>query len=983
MPEVFYNDHPTISDTVLFNLTTTDSSGVAINPYKVNVITIYFIERGFTSKSAFQYDTQYGNNTFSQYFSQAVPNQVFGTSDFPAWIGTDTSDAFVTKLDFDDSGNPLTGVFQLQWIPRLSLAREGDYVLCYSWTPIAAGDVLQGSITFNLFGDTKQTTSLPTHVTVPDKYETLLERYTPEMFKMSLYPNGTDLSPDVINRLNTSVASAFTDLENLGNSILDLIDANAIPEAMLPYLGNLFALRLKSDDVTLWRRQIKEAIPLFKRKGTLGALQEALAAADVTFIKFTKLWQVVSSATWQEGFVITLAQEKQSSPVEFVLAKLAILPPNTTNYSVKIRFVGDSTYTNLTLDYVTFSNSNGETTMTWVGDQLSMNPISLVAGDVVLVLYEYAVPVNQSIENYIRTLPLADQRDETEITFPLKNWNVRVIAEDDAMFDAVIPTRHPFHYPVVFGKVRTEFPYSENIYNMEEYNGRTDDSKNPCDLDKSFLDSCSACLGSKFTIDIEVENLSASRLVEAEEVINDYKPFHAVVHSINYTGSQNEFFPSPQEEIEVLGTIIQNDNVIATQMDFNRLIVDGSSDANTLKRNMLASYNTTAASGTGTNVAIVLFSPGIQFDTLGISNNNFLEILSGSDQGKYTVSVNQKFTVDVNQGSPSTIGWPLDTSSFPFRLSNLLYNESSASVYSDYVYKFSDSSVVFIDYGLNDGWKVKINSGAYAGTYTVSSINSDGTISINSFPSNSVQFGLNYSLIDTFNIVKFTGTTGKVTPVSRGRVQMDLVAEELGFRVGDYILFNGTQYTIIEVLPRAFGATHDTIYIDAYAGGNVVGTASISAYRRLIDNAVGYLAVRGLSLTGTVPTISTVAETNQFQDNYLIQIGSDYYQIDSINGSKMILNGPLLQWGLTGTAVSYTILQFIKTSPISSESGPYQGASQQFFILDRRGNDSFEIVTDTSSSMAFNAAALNQMGGSQPLDIVGAKENIWVNVEYK
>ena len=85
------------------------------------------------------------------------------------------------------------------------------------------------------------------------------------------------------------------------------------------------------------------------------------------------------------------------------------------------------------------------------------------------------------------------------------NWNVRVIEEDDAFFDSVIPHRHPFYDDVIYGHVRTEFPYSENIYNMEEYNGSIRNSKSPCDIGRTFIDPCFSCVSSSYIVDVEIE----------------------------------------------------------------------------------------------------------------------------------------------------------------------------------------------------------------------------------------------------------------------------------------------------------------------------------------------------------------------------------------------------------------------------------------------------------------------------------------------
>jgi hypothetical protein len=769
---VFYNENPTTADTILFDLVTVDSDGNEIDPYKVNTIVIYFIERGFTVENIYKYTKTVGETLYTEYFKEAVPVAVFGNEDNPAWIGTDLSGAFITKLDTDEEGNPLTGTFRLEWVPEM--AKEGDYLLCYQWTPLIAGDTISQNIAFYLYADTKNSTSIPAHFTQPDKYEILLDKYQPEMFSMML--TNRDLTPEILDKLNKSVAKGFSTIEDQTNQIVDLLDANVAKDPLLPYLSNFFGIRLASSDTTLWRKQIKRAVPLAKKKGTLDGLKEALSNADITFKAFTRMWQIVSEATWQEAFVVEDSNE-------FVLSKVALLPVEDDNFEVYIRYNGDTDYTQLTNDYVSYENGSEVTTVTWVGDNLSIDPIALSAGDVVRLVYKVREPINQSIEDYIRTLPVADQRDEIEVTLPYKNWNVRLIAEDDPMFDVLIPERHPFTYPLVFGKVRTEFPYSENVYNMEEYNGSTRNSLNPCDIDKTFYDTCTSCISSKFVLDVEIENMSSDRIAEVEDIVKDFVPFHAVIHSINYSGSKNEFIPPPVEEIEVLGTVVKVDNFIATQFNFNRLIEEGSSDANELKRNMLADTDATSHSGTGVNLAISLFSPGVQFPGI-LGKKIYLEILDGTDEGEYECEANQRFLLDILQGTPDTITWPLDTSGFPFRLSSQIY-VGSVDIYQNEEFIFSDSEVEFVDYGAADDWKVVVTSGLYAGTYNVSTINSNNTITILGFPTTSTVSGLNYELRNVSNQLRYTGTAGSVITRQTGSVDFGINAFAAGVRLSN------------------------------------------------------------------------------------------------------------------------------------------------------------------------------------------------------
>lgn len=985
MTGVAYNNHPTVSDIVLFDLVTVDTSGNAITPYKINTIVIYFIERGYTEENIYQYTKSVGNTLYTEYFKEAVPVAVFGNAQYPAWIATDLQQAFVTQ-NLDGNGNPIVGSFHLEWTP--SMAREGDYLLCYQWTPIAAGDTMSANIAFYLYSNTQSTTSVPSHFTNPTKYTTLLDAYQPPMFSMML--GHSDLTSDVLARLNKSIASGFTDLEDYANQIVDLLDANVVNDFLLPYLANLFGIRLIGNDTTLWRRQVKQAVPLAKKKGTLAALQESLANADMQLLKFTQLWQVVSSATWQEGFVVTAAQVAAGT-ISWTITKLAILPMDGLNFEVWYRPTGTTTYTQLSTNYVVYNNSTGKTIATWVGNTLHINPIALASGDVVRLIYRVGVVADQSVEDYIRSLPLADQRDEIEVTLPIKNWNVRLIAEDDPMFSVIIPERHPFQYPVIFGQVRTEFPYSENLYNMEEYNGSTRDSTLPCDLDKTFQDYCSSCISSKFSVDLEIEDLSSERIQEANDVIEATVPFHAVIQSVNFTGSKNEFFPSPEEYIECLIGTTQDDNVIATQMNFNRLIEDGSSDAKELKRNMLATATASTYSGIGSNLAITLFSPGIQFDSLSFSDpvETYLEILSGSDTGKYQVQSFQRFTVDIIQNSPNTINWPLDSSGFPFRLSNVLFT-GSVNIAQMRDYRFSDSSVTFIDYGVVVGWTVRITAGPNIGSYSITGVHPDNSLSLSNFPTTNTVSSIQYQILDASHNVVVSGTTGFVMTISTGQVDFGLNAVSMGIRSGDYIKYGSTQYQIIGIGQYAT--------IGNYTAGTVVGAANVNVYRRVIDNAVGYLEVRGMQIQGTVPAVSYVAENNKFQENYLILIGTNYYQIDTINGNKMTINGPPLQWGLTGTPVTYSIVQFAKTSPITTQDGPDYAGSLPFYQLDRRGNDSVETITKTSTPMAMNflpvgsefgmpmymrAAILNGLNGGNPVEVVTQQEQIWVDITYK
>ena len=253
-------------------------------------------------------------NKSSNYYSELVPVKVLGDESNPAWLSTDTDNAFIENVPLDTDGNNQFGNFKYNWNPVQS--REGDYIVCWTWTPNAAGDSISSFLKFNLEGSTVLTTSIPTHFTNPEKYTTLLERYLPEVYKSKL--SEADVTPETLDKFHKAIAKGFTFVEDMANQAVDLMDANSTHESLLNLLSNMFNLRLKSDDPTLWRRQIKTAVPLFKRKGTSGSLKESLLQADMELKKVTKLWQITSPYTWKESFKVAKDQ------TQFELEKVAL-----------------------------------------------------------------------------------------------------------------------------------------------------------------------------------------------------------------------------------------------------------------------------------------------------------------------------------------------------------------------------------------------------------------------------------------------------------------------------------------------------------------------------------------------------------------------------------------------------------------------------------------------------------------------------------
>lgn len=1055
------NDNPSISDTIVFNLLTPDAQGCyTSNPYKVNKVVIYFVERDFTSGNLNSYQNKtYDLNKLKAaetaeaiacatptdaniaeakrlreiaesnvavspfYFNEATPVNIVGNDSYSAWLSTDLENAFLTLVEEDEFGNTVYGQYTYTWIPHGM--REGDYFICWTWTPLSAGDSLSAHLRFTLKGDTQVTTSIPSHYTKPEKYTTLLDRYTPEMFKMVI--SNDDRTPDVLDKFNQSIALGFNTLEDLTNQIVDLQDANSIHEALIPYLSNLFDLKLKTNDPTRWRGQIKRAIPLYKMKGTKKGLMEAFDHAAINMLGFTQLWEITSSYTWQETFKFDGENDI------FILSKVA-LPIDYDNFELWLRPQDSASWISLSSDYIELVNLDEATNLIWAGSGLSIDPIDLIDGDEIRILYKYAeIPDStaQTIENYIRTLPLMDQRDERDQIFPLKNWNVRVIPENDPMFELVIPTRHPYHENLVYGKVRTEFPYSENIYNMEEFNGSTRNSKDPCDIDRTFVDPCTACISSSYNIDLEIEDLSDDRILEAKEVLQEFTPFHSVLHTFNFVGAVNEFVQSPLEEIEILITISGEEVVIAgeSQMYFNRIMK--LVETNGIKRDELADKEVALAttSGIAYNDDIVMFCPSSKLDNIGMSLDGSakVHILPPSSlAGTYNV-VNPSgntVVIDLTTGQPTPGSEPIDncnrlfasdstinTCAFSFDINNLVLDGTLCNITQDNIFIFSDVNQNFGALGVktlfdvNQGtatgsWKILIP--AFSGTaYSISDVLPDGRLILvdhGGLPGNTNN--ISYSLLNSSNVNQGNSNAGKLNVEYRARVtalssSVFPISNVVGLN-NFYFKVNTDDYPITDFVP----STNNQFYISGYSNGDVA-SANLRVDRKVIKQEVGYFTHRGLKLkmagnlesslgiqngANSLVVVDEGVENNGFKENFIVVIGSDSYFIAEINGNSptgyttITLSGTDHYWKTLlagGTSVSATIYKYTKNGA-TIQGQQFNQPTHTFQTIDRSGRPVIDYINDDEETVT----GLSLPVGNEIVELVHQTESIGFIIEY-
>lgn len=1025
------DQNPKITDTIRFVIETPDIEDcLSSNPYKVDNIRIYFVERDFLGSNYGSYTkrqldetilnrlksardlvclnpteqnifevTRLQNELESKaksdiyYYKDAVLVEEVGTPESPAWLSTDTENAYITQIEADDEGNPIYGTFTYDWTPK-SKVREGDFFICWTWTPLPAGDSLSSHISFSLWGDGRLVQTLPTHVTPEEKYYTLLERYLPEIYKTRLTDN--DITPEVTDKLNKAVADGFTFIEDFANQIIDLYDANVLHESLLLYLANLFNLKLKSDDPTLWRRQIKESMPLFKKKGTLLGLQEAFAQSGMSLDKYTPLWQVISPYTWTQSWVI------EKTPV-FKLDK-AFVEVNDKNFKVWLRRENSTKYEEIPLDSIDFYENDCEYYATWVGDEKSINHIELYSGDILKIQYQYAnIPSDkEAIENFIQSLPLADERDEALVQYPPKNWNVRVIEEDDPMFDVVVPVRHPFQDPLIFGQVRTEFPYSENIYNMEEYNGSTRDSYDVCFIDKNFRDPCGSCLSSKYNVDISITELSDDRLREVYDILDEYTPFTSVPHRISFRGEIIDFVTPPVEEIDVLITFNFVQHVIGGGVNpfFNRVMEDGLTNW-IVNREDLSEQIVKVSGKTGTvyNSDIAFVSPNVHLQSLGlIVDNHIMEILSPSpNAGNYTLERLNANTAVV----ATSVTEPLNTEAFTFKLSNIIYQTSNCIIIQENCFYLNDETIDFIALGIKTNWDIENTPDYNGGAWKIYIPSLSVTFNIQSIEGQTIRFTCTsnipegtytYSLLDDKDEEVEVSSKGSISVIRRGRIRVnDPEGRKLTdiVRHGDYMVYDGVEYLVDEL------RINDDIIVNDYNDGNASGV-NVEFLRRLVDKETGFFVYRGLKLLtpvnhevefgiqnglgSPVSNPDQVLDNSKFKENFLIKINEDFYKVSEISGTEITLEGVPQEWGTFlagGTVVKYSVHQFINNT--------VEAQFTVFDQLDRREKDPVirEIESTVTSDVAIAALSLPPGSDSGVEESIVQEEVISFEIEYK
>lgn len=1037
MPTLYY-ENPKVTDQIEFDFYTPDADGCfASDPYKITNLKIFFIERNLNGENnsanlvdqfnvaqqkaylnaqqiacddpteqnlayAFKLKKQFEATSIynSTYYTQA--NVVFnvGTLTEPVWqaAGPNT-DSIITKIT-GESGAIQNGHFRFIWSPN-GIIREGDFYLCWSWMPNISGDSFSDYLHFYVSSNIANEVTSPSHIVDEEKYKKILDSYLPEMYKMSYAKD--DLTVPTLDKLNYAIGDGYTVLDNLGTQLVDITDANATQEPILGYLAGFFGMPLRSADVTLWRRQIKTAIPLCKKKGTRAGLQEALSNAGIKLLNYSQLWQCRTDAVFTETFVF-------KGSYSFTLSYVSLDPtnPSYTSYFTLETRTATGTYISSSLSNITITTVSGVSTITWVGDELSYDPETDL-GNVIKITYLLYLPsgADLTIYNIVKDLPLADLRDDRDFTYPPKDWNTKVISEDNSDFSTVVTQKNPFVDYLYFGKVRTKFPYSENVYNMDEYNGSLRDSQRPCDIDKSFVEPCSNGISAKFTLDVEISDLSDDRIDECQSIINEFTPMHAILHTLNFSGKFEDVVLPPIEQYEALVQYSQDEFMIAgmAQYVFNRAMFLGL-DQNAVYRYALASPWSLSQTSMafGFNKEITLFCAATNFETLGVRNvdaDTLLEVLSPSaNSGEYNVLSPDKNYIVISENTPVTE--PLNKSNFTFRLSNINLADSNFTATQANIYKLGDNSTELSNFAIKTLWDVNNGYAVTAwkvilptGTYEIADmqdnvlyIENDGTLS------NISATGVSWTLLSppfpsgTTEYVSASGIynvqiIGKITlDPSLNYNNVNSLIDGSGYF---YLNSSSDQYKFYSYVE----GDNQSFLVYDWNGG--VGTVAGKLLNRLIDNQTGNFNYRGMMLKANPDwhqfddPNTAITDQNNFYTNFILKQSGvvdpkSYALTDVITigpDTFWVLDGPLIDYGLPtglGTSVLFDIERYSKNS--------IELFGEHLYNVSRYGQDIYNYAVDYSMSMMERSFAMQNKEKPAVQDTVTPHELINIKIEY-
>ena len=117
------------------------------------------------------------------------------------------------------------------------------------------------------------------------------------------------------------------------------------------------------------------------------------------------------------------------------------------------------------------------------------------------------------------------------------------------------------------------------------------------------------------------------------------------------------------------------------------------------------------------------------------------------------------------------------------------------------------------------------------------------------------------------------------------------------------------------------------------------------------------------------------------KENFLVLFDQKYYSIAEIDGSTLILNGPMENFTLGGRNATFSIYKFTKRGLSVAERQIPSVPGNVFEFIDRSGKGTIKVSQD--NALAGALTMLNSANSGEKVDMVGQNENIEFQIEYR
>lgn len=497
-------------------------------------------------------------------------------------------------------------------------------------------------------------------------------------------------------------------------------------------------------------------------------------------------------------------------------------------------------------------------------------------------------------EDYILSLPLMDNRHPYDDSYmdgkliPLVNYNIHLMPDIDSMIIAdkysegieinntynitdICQQRNPLYDPVIYGHIRTKFPWSENVYNMDEYDGSTRPSYLPEDVDDNFLDDCSCGWSSHFSIGLNLYDLSDKTIEQATNLINQFKPMHSIIHNFDYGGKFTEYCNVFDGDIVFS---VKNKVQDIVTIGFYPKNISGQTLINTRKRSNRFNYfyGKFETHADDMNIYLVdilergFINQGIKEyvepelplrpdsilgskitinDSSGIhANNSYYISKIDNDKLQLRDGIDSLPLPPYTQDGPWN--YTIYTRKFPYLNSTSIINENIEKLA---IYVLNSNSISFSENGMlsiyefengENIYSIEIHSGGIPGIYNVISIKENNELIID-YPYGSVIGNVTFSVYKNGSVIEnidyVHGTIEKTKELGKFSISGIDFIEDYHVYNDDYVCIDDNEYYPI------YSISENEIVFSKYAFGTE-GIHKIEIYKKNIESKTGYIKIK-------------------------------------------------------------------------------------------------------------------------------------------